>query len=76
MNTKTVHGYIQNVFTGTHKFFHNWELSEEFDTAKVVARGNGSPRVVEMSRVHVCLVSIFGPNSNDIIPQNTTYACV
>ena len=57
---------------GTYKFFCDWEVIEELDTAKVISSGHSSARVAQVGRVHVCLVSIFGPNSDYLITKHTT----
>ena len=56
---------------GTYKFFCDWEMIEELDAAKVISSGHSSARVAQVGCVHVCLVSIFGPNSDYLITKHT-----
>ena len=65
-------GWIKKSFTvSTYKLFCNWEVVKQLDTAKVISSGQSSTRVVEVGCIHVCLVSIFGPNSDYLITKHT-----
>ncbi len=51
----------------THKLVRDWKSVKELHTAKVIASGQGSARVVEMGSVHITFVSTLGPDPNDFI---------
>ena len=73
-HTVMVMKYIhKNVATKiTYKFLYKWKLSEELYTTKVISRGNSSTRVVQMSRVDICFVSISWPHTHHLLTKYTT----
>ena len=54
----------------THQFFWDGELVKQLDAAVVVSRGDGRSRRVDVSSVHVRLVSVAGPDTKHFFSQD------